>query len=40
MDVNTQKNNIFVLGNLRLVKECGMVVNAKFKARDKKLVNL
>jgi len=29
-----------MIGNLRLVKECGMVVNAKFKARDKELLNL
>lgn len=40
VDVAIEKKNIFMIGNLKLVKECGMVVNVKFKARDKKLLNV
>ncbi len=40
MDVSTKKKNIFMIGNLKLVEEYGLIVNAKFKARDKKLLNL
>jgi hypothetical protein len=40
VDVSTEKKNIFMIGNLKLVKEYGLVVTTKFKARHKKLLNL
>jgi hypothetical protein len=39
VDANIEEKNTFKIGNLKTTRECGMITNAKFKARVKKLLD-
>jgi hypothetical protein len=39
VDPNIEKKNTFKIGNLKATRKCGMITNAKFKARVKKLLD-
>jgi predicted restriction endonuclease len=39
VDTNIKEKNTFKIGNLETTRECGVITNAKFKARVKKLLD-
>jgi hypothetical protein len=40
VDVSIKKLNTFKISNLRANKDCGMIIDAKLKAKVKRLLNL